>query len=92
MELANAKLYGIFRNGNPNIYFGKEVFTTSGFILDLNYSFERNEFWYNSTNKMAYIRKLSPNGTKMTLITVLREYEAKVMQTIRKYLLLYYTY
>ncbi|KAI8927284.1 quinon protein alcohol dehydrogenase-like superfamily [Entophlyctis helioformis] len=80
-DLKNVKLHDVFRNNQPQFAgTGREELAADGIILSLDYSPERNEFGYASSDKLAYIRRFSPNGTEMTLTSVLQGHEAEVTQ------------
>ncbi|KAJ3305098.1 hypothetical protein HDV03_002025 [Kappamyces sp. JEL0829] len=78
-NLETLELHDVFRNGNGPAKSGEEL-AADGMILGIDYSAERNEFGYCSSDKMAYIRKFSPLGNEMKLVAVLQGHEAEVTQ------------
>eukprot|EP00842_Homolaphlyctis_polyrhiza_P003212 jgi/Hompol1/3892/HPOL_006806-RA len=80
-DLHPAKLHDIFRSSDAQHHgTSREELAADGIILSLDYSPERNEFGYSSSDKLAYIRKFSPNGSEMSLVAVLQGHEAEVTQ------------
>nr|KAJ3422640.1 hypothetical protein HK105_007194 [Polyrhizophydium stewartii] len=80
-DLQANKLQDVFRHAQPQAYGSvREELAADGIILSLDYSPERNEFGYASSDKLAYIRKFSPVGSEMTLTSVLQGHEAEVTQ------------
>ncbi|KAH9247138.1 hypothetical protein BASA81_015281 [Batrachochytrium salamandrivorans] len=80
-DMQTATLHDVFRN-SQNQAFGlaREELAADGIILSLDYSPEFNSIGYASSDKLAYIRRASPNGAEMTLIAVLQGHEAEVTQ------------
>lgn len=72
-NLDTLKLADIFRSSDS----AKEELAADGIILSIDYSPERNEFGYTSSDKLAYIRKFSPGGD-LKLVAVLQGHEAEV--------------
>lgn len=58
----------------------KEELAADGIVLDIEYNSDRNEFAYCSADKLAYIRKFSPNGSEMNLQVILQGHESEVTQ------------
>ncbi|OAJ36383.1 hypothetical protein BDEG_20563 [Batrachochytrium dendrobatidis JEL423] len=80
-DLQSAKLHDVFRNSQyQSINSAREELAADGIILSLDYSHEKNTIGYASSDKLAYIRKFSPNGSEMTLVCVLQGHEAEVTQ------------
>jgi WD40 repeat protein len=71
-DLGSLTLHDVFRNSNG--IKNSEELAADGIILNIDYSAERNEYGYCSADKMAYIRKFSPNGAEMKLVAVLQGY------------------
>ncbi|KAJ2997848.1 hypothetical protein HDV02_005118 [Globomyces sp. JEL0801] len=65
-NLNELRLQDVFKNSSATSPW-KEELAADGIILDLEYSSERNEFGYCSSDKLAYIRKFSTNGANMKL-------------------------
>ncbi|KAI8901202.1 quinon protein alcohol dehydrogenase-like superfamily [Globomyces pollinis-pini] len=78
-NLNELRLQDVFKNSSATSPW-KEELAADGIILDLEYSSERNEFGYCSSDKLAYIRKFSTNGANMKLQAVLQGHEAEVTQ------------
>ncbi|KAJ3314131.1 hypothetical protein HDV04_000854 [Boothiomyces sp. JEL0838] len=77
-NLSTLRMQDIFKNNS--MLQPKEELAADGIILGMDYSYERNEFAYCSSDKLAYIRKFSANGSEMKLMAVLQGHEAEVTQ------------
>lgn len=76
--MATLEMVDVFKN-NSDLKASEEL-AADGMILGIDYSPERNEFAYCSADKMAYLRKFSPNGAEMKLVAVMQGHEAEVTQ------------
>ncbi|KAI8908490.1 WD40-repeat-containing domain protein [Gorgonomyces haynaldii] len=77
-DLETLQLQDVFHNHNGQT--AKEELAADGIILAIDYSPERNEFAYASSDKLAYVRRFSSNGGEMKLMAVLQGHEAEVTQ------------
>ncbi|KAJ3326052.1 hypothetical protein HDV06_002437 [Boothiomyces sp. JEL0866] len=77
-NLSTLKVHDVFKNNS--MLQSKEELAADGIILGMDFSFERNEFAYCSSDKLAYLRRFSTNGSDMRLLAVLQGHEAEVTQ------------
>ncbi|XP_071806782.1 uncharacterized protein [Asterias amurensis] len=78
-NLETGKLHDTFRNTSPDSFEVQEL-ACDGIVIDMDYSSQRNEFAYASSDKMVYIRSFEPDGSKMRLTNTLQGHDGEITQ------------
>ncbi|XP_022092949.1 uncharacterized protein LOC110980503 [Acanthaster planci] len=78
-DLETGTLHDTFRNTSRDSYEVQEL-ACDGIVIDMDYSCQRKEFAYASSDKMVYIRSFDPDGSKMRLSNTLQGHEGEITQ------------